>query len=79
MDFFVRLFTQLKFGVVQTCILFVVLGVPRCQQFLTLLSCLENRRHDLVKSYLLTTWLKFLIIIAGYNRKSLRERDLYSG
>jgi len=78
-DFFVRLFTQLKFGVVQTCILLAVLGVPGCQQFLTLLSCLENRRHDLVKSYLLTIQLKFLVIVKGHNRKTLRERYLYSG
>ncbi|KAB0400131.1 hypothetical protein E2I00_010276, partial [Balaenoptera physalus] len=40
-DFFVRLFTQLKFGVVQACILFTGLGVSGRQQLLTLLSCLE--------------------------------------
>lgn len=41
-DFFVRLFSQLKFGVVQTCILFPVLGIPRCQPSLTLLSYLRT-------------------------------------
>ncbi|XP_036727648.1 chloride transport protein 6 isoform X1 [Balaenoptera musculus] len=41
-DFFVRLFTQLKFGVVQACILFTGLGVSGRQQLLTLLSCLET-------------------------------------
>lgn len=46
-DFFARLFTQLKFGVVQACILFTVLGVPGCQHLQSAFLC----RNELTSKY----------------------------
>lgn len=76
-DFFVRLFTQLKFGVVQACILFMGLGVSGRQQLLTLLSCLEvSLTADVIFEELRISHLglRFFIIIEGHERKTLIER-----